>query len=158
MKIKILKQSLTACMITLATTVYAGDIIHGKTKSAACAGCHGANGIGLSQEFPNLAGQKEAYIIKQLTAFKNGTRKDPTMAAMTAALTNTDMQDLAAYFSSLGITSAVSSTPEAKTSMAMAKATKNEFPETTFITMKKSAVVETFPSGNHLGRWSKHAL
>ena len=145
MKAKILRLSLAICMVTLAATTYAGDIAQGKTKSAPCAACHGSNGIGISQEFPNLAGQKEAYIIKQLKAFKDGTRKDPTMAAMAAVLDNNDMEDLAAYFSSLGQAPTVSSSSKAKTPKAMGKATTNEFPETTFITMKKSASIESFP-------------
>ena len=141
--------SLTA--LTAATTSYAGDSTQGKTKAATCAGCHGIDGMGLSQEFPNLAGQKEAYIIKQLKAFKQGTRKDPTMSAMVASLSETDMQDLAAYYSSLGAeASAGSDSSHGKkqanlTKKASGVATAHEFPETTFITMKKSATVQQFP-------------
>lgn len=148
MKIKRLRYNLALCVVTWTTSVFAaGDIIQGKTKSATCAGCHGANGIGLSDEFPNLAGQKNAYLLKQLKAFKSGTRKDPTMTAMVAALSNQDMEHLAAYFSSLGQspTNASISTNETTKSTAMGKASATEFPETTFITMKKSGTVESFP-------------
>ncbi|WP_198263015.1 c-type cytochrome [sulfur-oxidizing endosymbiont of Gigantopelta aegis] len=144
--------SLAICMLGLTTgNLYAGDIAQGKIKSATCSGCHGSDGIGLSQEFPNLAGQKEAYIIKQLQAFKNGERKDPSMAAMTAALNDNDMADLAAYFSNLPAkhspqSSTMSSTNTQKAMpKATAKASKKEFPETVFISMKKSASIETFP-------------
>lgn len=51
--------------------------------------------------YPNLKGQKEAYIVKQLKAFKDGTRKDPTMNAMAKPLSDADMANVAAYFSSL---------------------------------------------------------
>ncbi|MGB5587985.1 MAG: c-type cytochrome [Gammaproteobacteria bacterium] len=49
--------------------------------------------------WPNLAGQHEQYLVKQMQAFKSGTRAEPTMAAMMAALTEQDMADVAAYFS-----------------------------------------------------------
>jgi len=77
-----------------------GNIAAGKTKSALCAGCHGATGKNPSPNFPNLAGQHAQYIVKQLKAFKAGTRVDPTMAPMAATLSEQDMADIAAYFSS----------------------------------------------------------
>ncbi|MGD2119255.1 MAG: cytochrome c [Chromatiales bacterium] len=79
----------------------AGDAAAGKAKSAVCVACHGANGISVIPNYPNLAGQKEQYIVKQLKAFKDGTRKDPVMAPMAMPLTDADMANLAAYYSSL---------------------------------------------------------
>ena len=78
-----------AAAITLAASanVFAGDAAAGKAKAATCFACHGANGISLQPIYPNLAGQKEAYIVKQLKAFKDGSRKDPTMNAMADLLT-----------------------------------------------------------------------
>ncbi len=133
---------ISTALLTLSHTLWAGDITQGKTKAAACAGCHGLNGIGLSEEFPNLAGQKQAYIIKQLTAFKNGSRKDPTMNAMAATLSNDDIADLAAYFSSLKISTAQASVADKSRT---GKASPREFPENVYISMKKSATIETFP-------------
>ncbi|MDG1731498.1 MAG: c-type cytochrome [Thalassotalea sp.] len=78
----------------------AGDATAGKAKAAACASCHGANGIGIADNFPNLAGQQADYIAKQLAAFKDGSRVDPLMAPMVAGLSSQDMADIAAYFSS----------------------------------------------------------
>ncbi len=78
----------------------AGDAATGKTKAAVCAGCHGANGIGIAGNFPNLAGQHADYIAKQLNAFKSGSRTDAVMAPMAAALSDQDMADLGAYFAS----------------------------------------------------------
>ncbi len=54
----------------------------------------------LSPLWPNLAGQKEQYLIKQIKAFRDGTRQDPMMAPMVAALSDTDIENLAAYYSS----------------------------------------------------------
>ncbi len=79
----------------------AGDAAAGKAKSAICAACHGADGISPSPLWPNLAGQKEAYLVKQIKAFKSGERKDPSMAPMVAALTDEDIDNLAAYYASL---------------------------------------------------------
>jgi len=98
-------KSLFAALITVlflvAPSVMAGDIEAGKAKSALCAACHGANGISMSPIWPNLAGQKEQYLVKQIKAFRDGTRQDPTMAPMVAALTDTDIDNLAAYYASL---------------------------------------------------------
>ena len=83
------------------SSVNAGDAAAGKAKAAVCAACHGAAGISPNPLWPNLAGQKDQYMIKQLKAFRDGTRKDPLMTAQAAALTDADIENLAAYFSSL---------------------------------------------------------
>lgn len=80
----------------------AGDPEAGKSKSAICVACHGPAGISPNELWPNLAGQKEAYLVKQITAFRDGTRTDPMMAPMVKPLSDQDIANLAAYFSSLG--------------------------------------------------------
>jgi len=50
---------------------------------------------------PYLAGQKEAYLAKQLKDFKSGARKDPVMAPMAMALNDEDVANVAAYYASL---------------------------------------------------------
>lgn len=93
---------LTIAMVALSSYSYAaGDAAAGKAKSATCAACHGADGISLNEIWPNLAGQKAAYIVKQLKAFKDGSRQDPMMSPMAAPLTDEDIDNLAAFFSSL---------------------------------------------------------
>lgn len=79
----------------------AGDAAAGKAISATCSGCHGSNGIAVAPNFPNLAGQKFTYLVNAITAYQTGKRSDPTMMAMVAALSPTDIYNLAAYFSSL---------------------------------------------------------
>ncbi len=81
--------------------VFAGDAAAGKAKSAVCIACHGAAGISPNGLWPNLAGQKEAYLAKQIKAFRDGTRSDPMMAPMVKNLSDADIDNLAAYFSSL---------------------------------------------------------
>ncbi len=78
-----------------------GDVSAGKTKSATCTACHGQNGISVNDNWPNLAGQKENYIVEQLHAFKSGTRTNPIMSGIAKMLNDQDIRDLAAYFSSL---------------------------------------------------------
>jgi cytochrome c553 len=85
--------------LSLPAAAASGDAEVGKKKSAPCAVCHGANGVSVSPDFPNLAGQYDDYIVKALTHYKNGKRKNPIMGAQVANLSPKDMLDLAAYFS-----------------------------------------------------------
>jgi len=82
------------------TSTQAADIAAGQTKAALCAGCHGPDGNSINVIWPRLAGQQASYIKKQLHDFKSGKRKDPTMTAMVASINDTDIENLAAYFSS----------------------------------------------------------
>jgi cytochrome c553 len=77
-----------------------GNAEAGEKKSAPCAACHGPKGISVSPEFPNLAGQHPDYIEAVLHHYKNGRRKNPIMQGQVANLTDRDIEDLAAYFSS----------------------------------------------------------
>ena len=77
-----------------------GDAVAGKAKSGNCAACHGADGNGVNPEWPKLAGQNEKYLVKQLGYFKHGERENATMSGMVAALSEQDIQDLAAYYAS----------------------------------------------------------
>ncbi|MDH5764956.1 MAG: cytochrome c [Gammaproteobacteria bacterium] len=92
---------LAASALTMSANVMAADAAAGKAKAATCAACHGNDGIGKMPTYPNLNGQKEAYMVKQLKAFKDGTRKDPTMNAMAKPLSDADMANLAAFYSSM---------------------------------------------------------
>jgi len=78
----------------------AGDAEAGKKKSAPCQACHGTNGMSVSPEFPNLAGQHREYLEHVLHHYKNGRRKNPIMTGQVANLTERDIADLAAWFSS----------------------------------------------------------
>ncbi len=90
--------------LTLAASFSAsavGDIQQGKAKSATCVGCHGLNGIATAPNFPNLAGQKQGYLINAIESYRNGQRNNATMKAMVSSLNSSDIKNLAAYFSSL---------------------------------------------------------
>ena len=88
-------------MLLAGGAAVAGDIAAGKTKAASCAGCHGSDGISANPLWPNLAGQKAPYLVKQLKAFRDGGRQDPMMSAMARPLSDADIDNLAAYYSSL---------------------------------------------------------
>ena len=72
----------------------------GKTKSATCAACHGVDGNSSNAIWPSLAGQHASYLSKQINNFKSGERVDAAMQGMVAALSDADVEDIAAYFSS----------------------------------------------------------
>jgi cytochrome c553 len=99
---KLLAVTLSGFLLATANvSMAAGDAAAGKTKAATCAGCHGANGISANPLWPNLAGQKDAYLVKQMKAFRDGTRNDPMMSPMAKPLSDADIDNLAAYYSSL---------------------------------------------------------
>ncbi len=82
----------------LVSVAHAGDAEAGKAKSATCAACHGADGNSLAPTFPKIAGQGERYLIKQIKDIRDGARTVPEMAPFVAGLSDTDVEDLAAYF------------------------------------------------------------
>ena len=83
-----------------ATAQAAGDVAAGKTKAAACAGCHGANGQGVPPN-PALAGKPEDQFVEALKDYKSGKRNNAVMKAFAAQLNDQDMANLAAYYASL---------------------------------------------------------
>ncbi|MCA6127757.1 c-type cytochrome [Thalassolituus oleivorans] len=84
----------------LMSVAHAGDAEAGKAKSATCAACHGADGNSMAPTFPKLAGQGERYLDKQIKDIRDGNRDVPAMAPFVAGLSDEDVADLAAYFSS----------------------------------------------------------
>jgi cytochrome c553 len=89
---------LLACFWTV--PVVAADKTAGEQKAATCLGCHGPQGKSSSAQWPNLAAQQAPYIVNQLNAFKTGTRNNSMMQSMTANLSDDDINNLAAYYSS----------------------------------------------------------
>jgi cytochrome c553 len=85
----------------LTLPVSAADIAAGEQKAAPCAACHGPKGNSSNAQWPNLAAQQSAYLANQLKVFKAGDRINPMMQSMAANLNNDDINNLAAYFSSL---------------------------------------------------------
>ena len=78
----------------------AGDPDRGKAKTTQCVACHGEDGNGENPAFPRLAGQHADYIVHALKGYKSGTRKNAIMQGFAAALSEQDMEDLAAWYQS----------------------------------------------------------
>lgn len=77
-------------------------VTQGKGAATACAACHGANGLGNAQAgYPMLAQLPPAYLAKQIADFKAGTRSNPVMSPIAAALTTEDADAAARYYASL---------------------------------------------------------
>ncbi|MGO1617683.1 MAG: c-type cytochrome [Oceanisphaera sp.] len=93
--------ALTALALLSAPAVADGNPDAGKAKSAVCAACHGAEGISSMDIYPNLAGQKEGYLVSQLQHFRDGERNNAIMAPMARPLSDDDIADLAAYYANL---------------------------------------------------------
>ena len=87
-----------ACASTPIAPAYAGDAAAGKQKAAVCKGCHGIDGNSIMPLWPKLAGQHAAYLAKQMKAFRSGERKDPVMAPMAMGLSDTDIDNIAAFY------------------------------------------------------------
>jgi len=85
--------------LTLAASASAGDAAQGAQKAAVCSACHGMTGSSVNPEWPNLAGQGEAYIVAQLQGFQRNLRSNPLMTPMAVPLKEEDMKDLGAHFS-----------------------------------------------------------
>ena len=100
MKITTPMLSLVLLLAPVLAVQATGDPEAGKSKSATCAGCHGPDGNSPSPMYPKIAGQHEQYLVKSIKAYKTGDRKDATMKAMTAALSDQDIENLAAYYAS----------------------------------------------------------
>ncbi len=81
-----------------------GDAERGARLAYTCQGCHGIEGYRNaypSYRVPKLGGQKAAYLVAALQGYRDGTREHATMQAQAASMTDQEMQDLAAYFSSI---------------------------------------------------------
>ncbi|MDX9687895.1 c-type cytochrome [Halopseudomonas formosensis] len=76
-----------------------GDAAAGAGKVAVCSACHGADGNSIMPNWPKLAGQGERYLLKQLTDIRDGARVVPEMTGMLTNLSDQDLADIAAHFS-----------------------------------------------------------
>jgi cytochrome c553 len=81
-----------------AKTPAPGDQAAGKTAAAACAGCHGEQGVSAIPTTPSLAGQDAQYIAAALAAYKDDTRNNETMKGLATALDDAAIKNLAAFY------------------------------------------------------------
>src|SRR5947207_15435805 len=92
-------------LLAFAGSASAQDAKAGEKKAAMCIGCHSIPGYQASfpevHKVPMIAGQGAKYLETALGEYKSGARKHPTMKAIAASLSDQDMADLSAYFTSL---------------------------------------------------------
>lgn len=97
--------ALMAGFVCFASTASAkGDPAQGRLEVYSCHGCHGIPGyrtVYPEYHVPRIAGQNEQYIIDALNEYKSGARKFPTMNAQASSLTEQQIENIAAYLSSL---------------------------------------------------------
>lgn len=124
-------RAVVAALATFAalSTVQAQDLERGRARvGEVCAACHGVNGVSVSATIPNLAGQKAAYLVLQLNAFKSGARTNAIMNPIAAQLSAADIADVAAYFASLPGPSAGTALSEFLPNLRRTNITRANFP------------------------------
>jgi cytochrome c553 len=93
-------QLAAAAFLISPTLVHAGDIEAGRARAQTCVACHGPGGNSPTSSVPTLAAQPEQALATMLYQFREDNRKNPVMSPFAANLSNTEMNDLAAYFES----------------------------------------------------------
>lgn len=98
-------QRILLCCVTVmsASTVACsqGNAAAGEARAVTCLGCHGDPVRATSPNIPRIAGQSQVYLAKQLRDYRDGKRSDPSMSPIAATLDEAQIDDIAAWFSSL---------------------------------------------------------
>jgi cytochrome c553 len=81
----------------------AADLSAAKAKAKMCAACHGIDGIAKVADAPNLAGNGELYLARQLQAFRSGERKHPQMSVIASGLSDEDIAAVTAWYSAIKV-------------------------------------------------------
>jgi cytochrome c553 len=95
----LLQAAVALTLLVSAQLFAAGDATAGQAKAAICAACHGVDGNSAVPNWPKLAGQHAAYLERQISLIKDGSRPVPEMVGIAAMLSDQDIANLAAYFS-----------------------------------------------------------
>ena len=102
-KLRLLKALIFGPLLMTAAVTHAGDPKVGQQRANSCVMCHGAQGLSNNPGAPHLAGQPMIYIAEQLRHYREGSRKNPVMNVIAKPLSDQDIQDLAAWYSSIEI-------------------------------------------------------
>jgi len=101
-RFEILLVTLVWALLTGSSAMAAGDAAAGESQAAPCSACHGADGAtGLDPSYPNLAGQNERYLTRQLQMIRDGQRDIALMTGQLTGKSDQDLENLAAYYASL---------------------------------------------------------
>ena len=93
-----------AAILAWAGPAWAADAKAGRKKAAACQTCHGIDGIAKVPIAPHIAGESQIYLATQLKAFRSGKRQHEIMTIIARQLSDEDISDLSAWYSSITIT------------------------------------------------------
>jgi cytochrome c553 len=105
---KLLFQATASLLLVVSLQAVAeGDAATGQAKAAICAACHGADGNSIMPQWPKLAGQHPAYLVRQFNLIKAGARPVPEMTGIVAAVNEQDIDAIAAWYSSQTINGGV---------------------------------------------------
>ena len=92
-------------LVLFAFNSFANDVANGRAKAdAACALCHGANGVSTMPSAPNLAGQQAIYLSEQLKNYRSGKRHHEVMSVIAKPLTDAEIANLSAWYSAIKVT------------------------------------------------------
>ena len=91
-------------LLASAPAFAAGNVTTGRQKALACQTCHGLDGLSKMPEAPNIAGNPEQYLVRQLIAFKKGERKNEMMSVVVQPMSDKDIEDVAAYYAAIEVT------------------------------------------------------
>lgn len=94
-----------ALLAAPASAMAEGDPEAGKVKAYTCTGCHGIpgyNNVYPTYKVPKIGGQNYPYLVSALKAYRAGERDHPTMDLQASSLSDQDIEDISAYFASLG--------------------------------------------------------
>ena len=94
---------LAALAVGSTSALAAGDAVAGKKKAIKCSVCHGMDGIAKNPLSSNLAGQSAIYLTRAFKAYQTGERKNEQMSVIAPSVSDEDIADLAAYYSSIKI-------------------------------------------------------
>ena len=91
-------------LVNTSIALAAGNVATGRQKALQCQTCHGLDGLSKMPESPNIAGNPEQYLVRQLNAFRKGERKNDMMSIVVQQLSDQDVADLAAYYAAIEVT------------------------------------------------------
>jgi cytochrome c553 len=100
-----MKKLFFAFLMCMALPGFADDVAAGRLKAeTACSLCHGHNGVASLPNAPHLAGQQAIYVNEQLRNYRSGKRQNEVMNMIAKQLTDSEIAQLAAWFSSVKVT------------------------------------------------------
>jgi cytochrome c553 len=95
---------LIAGLLVTGLSFAGGNPVEGKKKvEQVCQSCHGLDGLGINDTYPKLAGQFADYLVKALSDYKTGERKNPIMSGFASSLSEQDIENVAVYYSRLTV-------------------------------------------------------